>query len=123
MERLFGILLFLAFRFQYALEARLGCFNVFLFYAVRPLLEAVENLDSVWPACIQNSIPRFLVLVTQFINAGAYLANYFPIRRNLAALHSFQSVTEITLNAVREGSQGSFRVALKIHRDQFLALH
>jgi len=33
---LFGILLFLAFGSQYALEARLGSFNIFLFDGVRP---------------------------------------------------------------------------------------
>jgi hypothetical protein len=102
MERLFGILLFLAFGFQYALEARLGGFNIFLLYAVRPLLEAMQNLDYVWPANIENSIPGPLILFAQFINANAYLANHFPVGRNLTALYSLQSVPEIPFNVIRE---------------------
>jgi len=105
MERLFGILLFLAFGFQDALEARLGGLNVFLLYAVRPFLEAMENLDFVCPAHIQNPIPRFLIFFAQFVNARAHLANYFPVGRSLTKLQPVQSISEIPLNAIRKGSQ------------------
>lgn len=40
-ERLLDIPVFLAFGLQYALEARLGSLNIFLFDGVRPLLEPV----------------------------------------------------------------------------------
>jgi len=85
---LFGISFLLAFGFQYAPEACLGGLNVLLLYGVRPLLEAMENLDCIRPLYIQNSIPRFIVLFAQFINARAYLTDRFPVGRNLPELQS-----------------------------------
>src|SRR2546421_11572617 len=85
-ERLFGILLVLAFGVQYALEARLGGLNVFLLYGVGPFLEAMENLDGVCSTHIQDAIPCLLVLFAQFIGTRSHFANQFSVWRSLAKL-------------------------------------
>jgi hypothetical protein len=63
---LFGIPFFLAFGFQYALEARLGGLNIFLFDGVRPLLEAMKNLDYFLASDVQYPIPRPRIAFAQF---------------------------------------------------------
>jgi hypothetical protein len=99
-ERLFGILLFLAFGFQYALEARLGCFNVFLFDSVRldsvrPLLEAMKNLDYFLAADLQCPIPRPRIAFAQFINARPDRLNRFSVGRSLTELQPVQSIPKV----------------------------
>ena len=57
----------------------------------------MENLDFVRTACIQNAVPRSLILFAQLVNTGAYLANDFPVWRSLPTLQPVQSVSEIPL--------------------------
>ena len=108
----------LAFGFQYPLKARLGGLNVFLLYAVRPLLEAMEDLDSSLSVYIQNSIPRSLILLAQFINARAYRPNRFSVGRSLTKLQAVQRISEIVPDSIRKRSQHPYRVTLKDSGDQ-----
>jgi hypothetical protein len=113
---LFGIPLFLTFGFEHAFQACLGGLNVFLFDGVGSLLETVENLYYLLTSCVQNPIPRSRVGFAQLINAIPYGSDGFSIRRNLTALHPFQSITKVALDGIREPSQHLYRVALKDDR-------
>ncbi|HSY90108.1 MAG TPA: hypothetical protein VK812_01990 [Candidatus Binatus sp.] len=115
---MFGILLFLAFGFQYALEARLGGLNIFLFDGIRPLLEAVENLDYFLASDVQYPIPRPRIAFAQFINARPDRLNRFPVGRNLPELQAVQSIPEVVPDPIWKALQNPFRVALKDNGEQ-----
>jgi len=115
---LLGISFFLAFGFEYALETRLGSFNVFLFDGVRPFLEAMKNLDYFLASDVQYPIPRPRIAFPQFVNARPDRLNRFPVGRSLPELQPVQSIPEVVPDPVREALQNPLRVALKNNGEQ-----